>query len=57
MTLGAICEGQGTLHQPSNIRPNRLFTADQSMILRRVGELKTEKLDEVIKQVIVIFTR
>jgi len=41
---------QGTLHQPSNIRPNRLFTADQSMILRRVGELKTEKLDEVIKQ-------
>ena len=49
--------GQGSLHRPSNVRPNRLFTADKGMILRRVGNLKPQKLDEVTKQVIVIFTR
>lgn len=48
---------QGALRQPSSIRPNRLFTADQGVILRRVGRLKTPKLDQVIKQVVVIFRR
>jgi hypothetical protein len=40
-----------------NARPNRLFTADMGVILRRVGKLKPQKLDEVIKQVIVVLTR
>lgn len=48
---------QGALRQPSNIRPNRLFTADQGVIVRRVGKLNAAKLDEVIKQVVTIFTR
>ncbi len=38
----------GNLNQSSNIRPNRIFTADSHIILYRVGKLKTEKLMEVI---------
>ena len=30
----------GELKQPSNVRPNRLFTADSNIILYRVGGLK-----------------
>ncbi|MGH7135358.1 MAG: type II toxin-antitoxin system PemK/MazF family toxin [Pirellulales bacterium] len=48
---------QGALHKPSSIRPNRLFTADTGVIVRRVGKIKTQKLDSVTKQIIAIFTR
>lgn len=44
----------GSLRQSSNIRPNRLFTADQQLILSRVGRVKAEKLDEVIAKLIEI---
>ncbi len=30
---------QGVLSHPSNIRPNRLFTAEQSIILYKMGHL------------------
>jgi mRNA interferase MazF len=46
----------GALHQPGNIRPNRLFTADSNIILYPVGTLNnskmitvTEKLIEILK--------
>ena len=42
----------GSLKQDSNVRPNRLFTADQQIILSTVGQLKPEKLDEVIDKLI-----
>lgn len=42
----------GSLKQPSNIRPNRLFTADTHIILYRVGSLKKEKLTGVIDKLI-----
>ena len=42
---------EGGLKQKSNIRPNRIFTADMHIILYQVGHLKTDKLDEVIKKV------
>ena len=48
---------QGSRDKPSNIRPNRLFTADTGVIVRRIGKLNTQKLDQVIKQVITILTR
>jgi mRNA interferase MazF len=38
----------GGLKQPSNIRPNRVFTADRSLILYRAGGLRPEKVREVI---------
>ncbi|MBW4540441.1 MAG: type II toxin-antitoxin system PemK/MazF family toxin [Myxacorys chilensis ATA2-1-KO14] len=44
----------GSLRQSSNIRPNRLFTADQQIILSKVGRVKAEKLDEVIAKLIEI---
>ncbi|GAB4396232.1 MAG: type II toxin-antitoxin system PemK/MazF family toxin [Anaerolineales bacterium] len=44
----------GTLHQDSNIRPNRLFTADSNIILYRAGELTPDKLHEIIAKIIEI---
>ena len=43
----------GSLKQSSNIRPNRLFTAD-SHILYRAGNLRKEKVNEAISKVIEI---
>lgn len=44
----------GSLRQSSNIRPNRLFTADRQIILSKVGELRLRKLDEAIAKIIEI---
>ncbi len=41
----------GTLRQRSNLRPNRIFTADRHIILYRAGHLKPEKMNEVIKEI------
>ncbi|HID19466.1 MAG TPA: type II toxin-antitoxin system PemK/MazF family toxin [Methanophagales archaeon] len=42
----------GTLRQRSNVRPNRIFTADRHIILYRVGHLKPEKVDQIIDRII-----
>jgi len=42
------------LHQPSNIRPNRLFTADGNIILYRAGVLTSRKVQEVVAKIIKI---
>jgi mRNA interferase MazF len=44
----------GKLTHDSNIRPNRLFTADSNIILYRVGVLKPAKLQEVITKIITL---
>ena len=44
----------GKLSQPSNIRPNRIFTADTAIILYKIGSLSPVKLEEVIAKVIEI---
>lgn len=44
----------GSLRRRSNIRPNRIFTADRHIILYKVGHLKREKLDEVIDKIVEI---
>jgi mRNA interferase MazF len=44
----------GSLKQSSNIRPNRLFTADRQIILYKAGQLKPEKLNEVIAKIVEI---
>ncbi|MFB6272530.1 MAG: type II toxin-antitoxin system PemK/MazF family toxin [Salinibacter sp.] len=41
-----------SLRQPSNIRPNRLFTADQRIVLYRAGHLQRTKLDEAMQRLI-----
>lgn len=47
----------GGLRQSSNIRPNRIFTADSHIVLYKVGDLKTEKLNEVIEKVVEIIRK
>ena len=44
----------GSLKQLSNIRPNRIFTADSNIILYLVGNLKAKKLLEVIEKIVEI---
>ncbi len=42
----------GALRKKSNIRPNRVFTADRHIILYKVGHLKEEKIEQVIGKVV-----
>lgn len=44
----------GGLNQSSNIRPNRLFTAEQQIILYKAGQIKPEKLIDVINKIVEI---
>ena len=45
---------QGKLDLESYIRPNRIFTADKSIILYIIGSVKEDKIQEVIEGVIEI---
>jgi len=45
---------EGGLKQKSNVRPNRLFTADSHIVLYRIGSLKKEKLNSIIDKIIEI---
>lgn len=39
---------KGSLNRPSNIRPNRLFTAEKSIIIRKVGTIKIDLFEKVV---------
>ncbi len=43
---------EGSLKQVSNVRPNKLFTADNGIILYQVGTLKRNKMNEIIDKII-----
>lgn len=45
----------GGLKKPSNVRPNRLFTADSRLILYRAGTLSHEKMQDVMRIIFEIF--
>jgi mRNA interferase MazF len=45
---------EGSLSQPSNIRPNRLFTADSRIVLYRIGKLQSKKINEIIDKAVEI---
>ena len=47
----------GTLNMKSNVRPNKLFTADKSVILYKVGSLNKDKMNEVTDKLVDIFTK
>ena len=47
----------GTLSTASNIRPNRLFTADENIILYSIGGLKADKLNDVVDNVLAMFKK
>lgn len=44
----------GSLNQSSNIRPNRLFTADRGIILYKIGALSMDKLNATIDKIVEI---
>jgi mRNA interferase MazF len=44
------CE-RGEISQPCFIRPQRLFTVEQHVIISSVGKVTAEKFDEVFKRV------
>jgi mRNA interferase MazF len=46
----------GSLHQSSNVRPERLFTADSHIIAYRVGSLTPAKMREVTDAIIRLIT-
>lgn len=48
---------EGGLRRESNVRPNRLFTANSEIILYRAGHLKTEKTTSVIARVVEILKK
>jgi len=47
----------GGLKQVSNIRPNRIFTADSHIILYKIGHLKVNMLSLIIEKLIEIIKK
>ena len=47
----------GGLNQNSRIRPNRLFTADEGIIVYRAGHITTAKLTEVVSRLVGILNQ
>jgi mRNA interferase MazF len=54
--LGSNDFDRGRLPVASYIRPNRLFTVEQSVILRRSGQVRSDKLNSVLAAVRQIFS-
>ena len=48
---------KGSLKAESIIRPNKLFTADKSIILYKIGDLKDAKIKEVEEGIVKIFRK
>ena len=44
----------GSLDRDSYIRPNRLFTADTNIVIRKAGQISDTKMDSVVEQLIEI---
>ncbi|MEK7128607.1 MAG: type II toxin-antitoxin system PemK/MazF family toxin [Patescibacteria group bacterium] len=47
----------GSLSVNSNVRPNRIFTADKNIIFYKVGSIKENKTKEVIQKIIEIVSK
>ena len=48
---------EGSLKQSSNVRPNRIFTADENIILYRIGHLKQNATGKIIRAIIDILKK
>ena len=46
----------GGLRVLSNVRPNKLFTAESDIILYKIGHLKPEKIQEAINALVSLFS-
>lgn len=47
----------GNLHHDSYIRPNHLFTAEESIIVKQAGRVKSKKMELVVDRIIGIITK
>ncbi len=47
----------GNLSVNSNVRPNRIFTADKNIIFYKVGSIKDNKTKEVIQKIVEIISK
>ncbi len=47
----------GSLKQKSNVRPNRLFTADTHIILYSIGRITNEKMTQIIEMIVDILRK
>lgn len=43
---------EGSLPLQSYVRPNRLFTADENIILYKIGRLKAEKFSQIVEMLV-----
>ena len=41
----------GSLQKNGNIRPNKIFTLDESLVLYKIGHLTQSKIDECVQKV------
>jgi mRNA interferase MazF len=55
VALDAADFERGKLNQPSFIRPQRLFTVEQRVILYSVGKIRAMKLSEVLSKARALF--
>ena len=47
----------GSLSVNSNIRPNRIFTADKNIVFYKAGNIKENKIKEVIQKIVEIIKK
>lgn len=47
----------GSLHQSSNVRPNRLFTADKDIVLYKVGRINSQSMHSILERVLTILQK
>lgn len=55
--IGSVDYDEGGLKLNSNVRPNKLFTAESSIIAYKAGQLKTEKMEQIIDVLIQMITQ
>ena len=48
---------QGGLNQPSNVRPNKVFTADKRIVLYRAGRVTRQTLEKIVSSVVDILQK
>lgn len=54
VSLEHVDFSSGGLNQSSRVRPNRLFTADEAIIVYRAGQITFDKLNEVVDRLVAI---
>jgi mRNA interferase MazF len=57
VVLHDIDFNSGGLNKPSNIRPNRLFTADRHIVLYKIGHLENAKIHFVVEALVEILKK